>query len=100
MYVRFSQKELLEFTSNAIRAAMHFVVPEMRSMMNEESNHFESFDQINKLFMSNRLKLIDEWMVKLLKELLSDDVLRQVKRVMEEKQVKFRLPQIAAAGNQ
>lgn len=95
---RFSQKKLSEFTSNVIRAAMHFVMPEAGSTLNKESSHFESFDQIHRLFTSNRCQLVDERSMKLLKKVLPDDLFNKVKQVMEENPVKFPLPQIAA-GN-
>ncbi|KAI3461800.1 hypothetical protein Pfo_018463 [Paulownia fortunei] len=96
---RFSQKKLSELTSNVIRAAMHFVIPEARPMLNKESSHFESFDQINRLFTSNRGQEVDEWLVKLLKQVLPDHLFKKVKLVMEENHINFPLPQIAA-GNQ
>ncbi|XP_047949369.1 linoleate 9S-lipoxygenase 6-like [Salvia hispanica] len=96
---RFSQQKLSEFTTNAVRAAVHFVMPEARAVFNQETSHFESFDQIHRMFVRNRNQSVDEWMLKRLKHELSDDLFKKLKQVITEKPAKFQLPRIAA-GNQ
>ncbi|KAH6810607.1 hypothetical protein C2S51_024369 [Perilla frutescens var. frutescens] len=95
---RFSQQKFSEFTTNAIRAALHFVMPEAGAIFKQETSHFESFDQIHRLFVSNRDRTLDEWMVKRLKQDLPDELFKKVKKVVKERPVEFPLPRIAAGS--
>ncbi|KAG6403514.1 hypothetical protein SASPL_135737 [Salvia splendens] len=95
---RLSQ-QLSEFTTNAVRAAVHFVMPEASAVFNQETSHFESFDQIHRMSLRNRNQSVDEWMLKRLKHELSDELFKKLKQVITEKPAKFQLPRIAA-GNQ
>lgn len=95
---RFSQQKLSEFTTNAVRAAMHFVMPEAGEIFNHETSKFESFDQIHRLFVGNREQPVDEWVVERLKQELPDYLFKKFKQVMKESPVKFPLPRIVA-GN-
>lgn len=96
---RFSQQKLSEFTTNAVRAAFHFVLPEAGAIFNQETSHFENFNQIHELFLSNRSESVDEGLVKRLKQELDDDIFKKVKQVMKEKSVKFQLPRIVAGNS-
>lgn len=96
---QFSQKKLTEVTSNVVRAAMHFVMPETRSIVNNKSRNFESFDQIHRLFTGDRGLLVDKKLVTLLKHKLPDDLFKKVKLAMDKKPVEFPLPRIAT-GNE
>ncbi|KAK4492162.1 hypothetical protein RD792_002959 [Penstemon davidsonii] len=95
----FSQKKMSEFMLNIIRAAMQFVIPETRSSKIEgKSNHFESFDQIHRLFTSNRGHEIEEWVVKLLKQKMPKDLFKRIEHVLRENTVKLPLPQKIAGS--
>lgn len=95
---RFSKKKLSEFTANVVRAAIRFVMPETRLIVNKESRNFESFDQIRRLSSGDTGHSVDEKLVKLLKQKLPDDLFKKVKRVMDEKPVEFPLTR-TATGN-
>lgn len=73
-------------------------MPEAGAIFNQDTSHFESFDQIHQLFGGNRNQSVDEWLVKRLKHELPDDLFKKVKQVIKEKPVKFQLPRILA-GN-
>lgn len=91
---RFSQQKLSQFTTNAIRAAVHFLMPEAGAIFNQETSNFESFDQIHRLFVGNRDQSVDGWVVERLKQELPDDLFKKFKQVIKESPVKFPLPRI------
>lgn len=91
---RMSPWKLSELIANAIESGVHFVMPEIKTMSEGESSHFQSFSEINALFKRERNQEKEEHVVKKLKGLVPDNVFRIIKRSIKESTAKFSPPQI------
>lgn len=89
-----SPRKLSELIANAIESGVHFVMPEIKTMSEGESSHFQSFSEINALFKRERNQEKEEHVVKKLKGLVPDNVFRIIKRSIKESTAKFSPPQI------
>ncbi|OVA04601.1 Lipoxygenase [Macleaya cordata] len=93
---RFSPMKMSEFISNSIRAIVHFFVPEAKSLLQQNSSHFESFSEIRDVFVKNRNRILEGWMIEKLKTLVPDELLKEIHRACKENSSKFPIPQIIA----
>ncbi|KAL7201185.1 hypothetical protein ACSBR1_032983 [Camellia fascicularis] len=92
---RLSPKKLSEFISNSIQAALHFVLPEAKSLFGKESGNFESFDEIRDLFTSSRNQVVEGWVAEKLKRMVTPDLFKKITQASKEKPTEFPLPRIA-----
>ncbi|XP_059660015.1 linoleate 9S-lipoxygenase 6-like [Cornus florida] len=96
---RFSPKKLSEFTENSIQAAVHFLIPQAKSLFQENSSSFESFSEIRDLFTSKKYQVVEEWVTHKLKKLVPDKLFKEIQQTSKENPMDFPLPQIIA-GNE
>ncbi|XP_074587258.1 putative linoleate 9S-lipoxygenase 5 [Curcuma longa] len=96
---RFSPAKLSEFISNSIRAVVHFVVPEVKSLFEGAIKNFESFEQMSEdLYSGHRKPAAAKSMVTgRLKALVPEELHDEIDRVMKENPFKFPIPQVVAA---
>ncbi|XP_020675596.1 linoleate 9S-lipoxygenase 6 [Dendrobium catenatum] len=98
---RFSPTKLSEFISSSIQAVIHFVLPELTSLL-KGSNiiNFESFDQISKdLYtrrnVQSRQANIERIVLEKLKEFLPEDIFKEVIKIAKNTTtIKFPIPQV------
>lgn len=93
---RFSPKKLSEFIGNSIRASLHFLIPEAKSLL-EKDPHFRSFDEIRGMFSSNKSRKVEGWLTKKLQKLVPEQLLKQLTRASKGDPMKFPEPQIIAS---
>ncbi|KAJ8465789.1 hypothetical protein OPV22_028341 [Ensete ventricosum] len=95
---RFSPVKLSEFISNSIRAIVHFVIPEVKSVFEGSIRNFESFGQMRKdLYSSHRRSILEGVVMEKLKALLPEEFIKEVVRVVKENPLKFPIPEVIAA---
>ncbi|KAG6479283.1 hypothetical protein ZIOFF_062746 [Zingiber officinale] len=95
---RFSPTKLSEFISNSIRAVVHFVVPEVKSVFEGAVKNFESFEQMSKdLYTAHRKPVAETMVMGRLKALVPKELHDEIGRVMKENPFKFPIPQVIAA---
>ncbi|KAL0921117.1 hypothetical protein M5K25_008154 [Dendrobium thyrsiflorum] len=98
---RFSPTKLSEFISSSIQAVIHFVLPELTSLL-KGSNiiNFESFDQISKdLYtrrnIQSRRANVERIILEKLKEFLPEDIFKEVIKIAKHSPtIKFPIPQV------
>ncbi|RRT84554.1 hypothetical protein B296_00004079, partial [Ensete ventricosum] len=94
---RFSPVKLSEFISNSIRAIVHFVIPEVKSVFEGSIRNFESFGQMRKdLYSSHRRSILEGVVMEKLKALLPEEFIKEVVRVVKENPLKFPIPEVIA----
>lgn len=95
---RFSPVKLSEFISNSIRAIVHFVIPEVKSVFEGSIRNFESFGQMRKdLYSSHRRSILEGVVMEKLKALLPEEFIKEVVRVVKENPLKFPIPEVIAS---
>ncbi|KAK9282511.1 hypothetical protein L1049_005431 [Liquidambar formosana] len=93
---RCSPKKLSEFISNSILAIVHFLIPEAKSLFQQDHSSFKSFDEIRAMFSSNRSQAMEGWVAEKLKKLVPDELFRKITHASKGKPMKFPLPKILA----
>ncbi|WCJ37255.1 Linoleate 9S-lipoxygenase [Euphorbia peplus] len=91
---RFSPKKLSEFISNSIQAAVHFVIPETKSLLKQDASTFKSFDEIHDMLTGKKTEAIDGKVMEKLKKFVSNELFKQILHASKEKIKNFSLPQI------
>lgn len=100
MYVppddRFSPKKYSEFISKSVQAAVHYVIPEAKSLLEQEqdTSTFKSFEEIHEMFTSKKSQAIDEKVMEKLKKFVPNELFIQILHASKENIKKFPLPQI------
>lgn len=95
---RFSPVKLSEFISNSIRAIVHFVIPEVKSVFEGSIRNFESFGQMRKdLYSSHRRSILEGVVMEKLKALVPEEFIKEVVRVVKENPLKFPIPEVIAS---
>ncbi|KAL3725032.1 hypothetical protein ACJRO7_030100 [Eucalyptus globulus] len=88
-------KKLLELLSNSIQSAVHFIIPETKSLIKEDSDSFDSFNEILEVFSGNQGqqagKVPDE-----VRKMAPNKQLKRMIHTRKTNQAKFPLPQILA----
>lgn len=90
-------KKLLELLSNSIQSVVHFIIPETKSLIREDSGSFDSFNEILEVFSGNQGQQVE----KIPDEVRKMAPNKQLKRMIHARktnQAKFPLPEIIA-GN-
>lgn len=94
---RFSPMKLSEFITNSLQAILHFVVPEVKSLLQGNFRNFESFDQITKdLYAGNRSYILEGIVMEKLKTFLPEELFKEVVRLAKANPVKFPVPEVIA----
>ncbi|KAJ0977170.1 hypothetical protein J5N97_012644 [Dioscorea zingiberensis] len=94
---RFSPSKLSEFISNSIQSVVHFVIPELTSLLQGNKEKFKSFDQmIKELYSGGRSRTLEGFIMEKLKSFLPEDLFKEVVRTTKDNPFKFQLPQIIA----
>ncbi|PKA66701.1 putative linoleate 9S-lipoxygenase 5 [Apostasia shenzhenica] len=96
---RFSPAKLSEFISSSVQAVIHFVLPEVKSLFEGNSGHFDSFGQIAGDLYSggNGSLVLERIIVEKLKEYLPEDLFKEVLKASKDApSIKFPLPQVIA----
>ncbi|KAJ8748171.1 hypothetical protein K2173_000579 [Erythroxylum novogranatense] len=93
---RFSPKKLAEVVSRSILAAVHFLIPEVKSVIRNDSNSFESFEEILDMFSRKRNQVAEGKTTEKMKKLLPDNLYQEITHASQEQHSKFPLPQIIA----
>eukprot|EP00261_Vitis_vinifera_P021400 XP_010652618.2 PREDICTED: probable linoleate 9S-lipoxygenase 7 [Vitis vinifera] len=91
---RFSPKKLSEFIENSVQAIVHFPLPEAQSIDEQESNSFESLEEIKDIFSRHKRQGVEGWIAEKLKSLVSDDLFKEIKEASKKDPIKFPLPKI------
>lgn len=94
---RFSPKKLSEFIGNSIRATVHFLIPEAKSLLNQDSS-FQSFDEIRSLFSSNRSQKVEGWLTQKLQKLVPEQLFKRITHASKGDPMTFPEPQIIASN--
>ncbi|KAI9176645.1 hypothetical protein LWI28_005445 [Acer negundo] len=90
---RFSPNKLSEFIGNSIQATAHFILPEAKSLLEQDSS-VQSFDEIKKMFSSNRSQKVDGWLSEKLHKLVPDELYKGIAHASKGDHLMFTLPQI------
>lgn len=94
---RISPQKLSELVSNSIKASLHFLLPEAKSLFtNQSTGSFESFDEIRDLFTTSGSQILDGWAAEKLKSKVPPEIFKRITRASKENQTKFPLPQVIA----
>ncbi|KAF8393891.1 hypothetical protein HHK36_020090 [Tetracentron sinense] len=91
---KFSPQKMSEFIGNSIRAIVHFLIREANLLFQHDSGSFESFEEIYDMFSSKRSQKLEGWVEKKLKNVVSEELVKEFNRARKENYVKFPLPQI------
>ncbi|KAK1290588.1 putative linoleate 9S-lipoxygenase 5 [Acorus calamus] len=92
---RFSPNKMSDFILESVKAILHFVVPEVKSLFNSNHGNFESFDQIIGLYEEERRTSDSEnWLIKHLQPLLPKELFDVAIRASKANHLKFPLPQV------
>ncbi|KAI5315368.1 hypothetical protein L3X38_044544 [Prunus dulcis] len=92
---RFSPKKQSEFTSNSIQAALWFLIHEVKFVMQKDSNHFESFDEIHDMFSDNQNQVIGGSLKEKLKAMVPNELFKDITHAIKTP-LKFPVPQMIA----
>ncbi|KAK2648964.1 hypothetical protein Ddye_016453 [Dipteronia dyeriana] len=90
---RFSPKKLSEFIGNSIQATAHFILPEAKSLLEQDSS-VQSFDEIKEMFSSNKSQKVDGWLSEKLHKLVPDELYKGIAHASKGDHLMFTLPQI------
>lgn len=93
---RFSPKKLSEFIGNSIRASLHFLIPEAKSLLDKDP-HFQSFDEIRGMFSSDKSRKVEGRLTEKLQKLVPEHLFNQITRASKGDPMKFPEPQIIAS---
>lgn len=85
-----------EFLSHTVQASVHFLIPEAKSLFKDDSSSFESFEEIHKMFSSNRNKPAEAKVTEKLKTLVPNEMVKEITHTSKDDPMKFPLPQIIA----
>lgn len=96
---RFSPVKLSEFITHSIQAVLHFVFPEVKSLLGHDIGNFESFKELTKDLYArpHEPSIVEGVVMEKLKSLLPKDIYKEVIRVMKENPLKFPVPQVIAS---
>ncbi|XP_020107220.1 linoleate 9S-lipoxygenase A-like [Ananas comosus] len=95
---RFSPVKLSGFITHSIQAVLHFVFPEVKSLLGHNIGNFESFKELTKDLYARRHEpsIVEGVVMEKLKSLLPKDIYKEVIRVTKENPLKFPVPQVIA----
>ncbi|WOL04136.1 linoleate 9S-lipoxygenase A [Canna indica] len=93
---RFSPLKLSEFISSSIRAVVHFVIPEVKSLFEGSIKNFDSFGQLSKDLYTQRKSFLESVVRERIKDLVPEELYGEVVRVTKENPIKFPVPQVIA----
>lgn len=93
---QFSPKKLSEFMSKSIQATTRFLIPELKSLLEQGPSSFESFDEIRDMFSKKRSQVIKGKVKQELKKIVSDKLFKKVTRASRKGFMELPLPQIIA----
>ncbi|XP_030547739.2 linoleate 9S-lipoxygenase 6-like isoform X1 [Rhodamnia argentea] len=88
-------KKLLELLSNSIQSAVHFIVPEKKSLVKEDSGSFDSFNEMLEVFSGNQGQQVEK-VPDVVRKMAPNKQLKRMIRAIKTVQAKFPLPQIIA----
>ncbi|KAI3418270.1 Lipoxygenase [Psidium guajava] len=88
-------KKLLELLSNSIQSAVHFITPEIKSLIQEDSGSFDSFNEILEVFSGNQGPRVEK-VPDVVRKMAPNKQLKRMIRAKKTNQAKFPLPQIIA----
>ncbi|KAJ7961701.1 Lipoxygenase [Quillaja saponaria] len=91
---RSSPNKIKELVSKSIKATVHFLVPEAKSILQQSSGSFESFDEIHNMFSSNRNQIKGGWVRENLKKMVPDKLFKEMTLASKNSNVKFPIPRI------
>ncbi|KAL5861543.1 hypothetical protein ACOSQ4_002839 [Xanthoceras sorbifolium] len=90
---RFSPKKLSEFIGNAIQASAHFLLPEAKTLLQQDSS-FQSFDEIKEMFSKTRSQQVEGWLTEKLRKLLPDELFKGIIHASKGNHLMFPSPQV------
>ncbi|PSR86298.1 Linoleate 9S-lipoxygenase 7 [Actinidia chinensis var. chinensis] len=93
---RLSPKKLSEIISNSIQATLHFLIPEAKSLFENDARSFESFDEIRDLFSSSRNQVLEGWVAEKVKSMVPPELYKKITHASKQNPMEFQLPQIIA----
>lgn len=96
---RFSPQKLSEFAKKVIQATLHFVVSQRGSVSREETNQFNSFNEIKELFSGKKSQGVEEWMIKKLEAHLPKEIFKEIGQGIKDYTTKFPMMELFA-GNE
>ncbi|XP_050205012.1 linoleate 9S-lipoxygenase 6-like [Mercurialis annua] len=88
-----SPKKLSDLTSNIVQAAVHFLIPEAKSLSKQDSGTFKSFDEIRGMFTRKRSRAIEGKVAEKLKKLVPDELFEEIVHASKQ-DLNIPLPQI------
>lgn len=94
---RLSPKKLSEVIGYSIQGAVHFLLPEARALLDQDSS-YQSFNEIRNLFSSNRSQKVEGRLAEKLQKIVPSALFKRIKHVSKGDPLKFPLPQIIAGG--
>lgn len=93
---RFSPQKLSEFAKKVIQATLHFVVSQRGSVSREETNQFNSFNEIKELFSGKKSQGVEEWMIKKLEAHLPKEIFKEIGQGIKDYTTKFPMMELFA----
>ncbi|XP_073006726.1 linoleate 9S-lipoxygenase A-like [Typha latifolia] len=103
---RFNPVKLSEFITNAVQAVVHFVIPEVGSLLQGDITNFKSFDQLTKDLYSKKDQqekrqpsAFEGVIMEKLKPLIPEEIYKEVASKIKEHPVKFPVPQVIASDD-
>ncbi|KAJ4956296.1 hypothetical protein NE237_013079 [Protea cynaroides] len=92
---RFSPQKMKEFISNSIEDVVHFLIPEAKTLLkNESTGSFQSFKGIHEMYSNNRNEELEGWITEKLKTLVPEELINEITHATKRQQLKFPTPQI------
>ncbi|MQL85416.1 hypothetical protein Taro_017933 [Colocasia esculenta] len=87
---RFSPKKLFEFIKVSAHAIVHFLVPELKSLLEKDHANFQSFQQMMEdLYSEGRHRSMETWVVDHLSNCLPHAVLHEAARESKKSTIMF-----------
>ncbi|KAL5562222.1 hypothetical protein UlMin_031969 [Ulmus minor] len=95
---RFSSKKLSDFISSSAQAAVYCLSHEAKQLFEQESDDYNSFDEVHNMFSGNRSRSqeVEGWIAEKLKNVLPAKLFKEVADVNKKNPQKFPIPQIIA----
>ena len=98
---RFSSKKLSDFISSSAQAAVYCLSHEAKQLFQQESDDYNSFDEVHNMFSGNRSRSqeVEGWITEKLKNVLPAKLFKEVTDVNKKNPQKFPIPQIIAGDS-
>ena len=89
-------KKLLELLSNSINSVVQFIIPEANSLFKEDSDSFDSFNEILEVFSGHNKQPVKKRLDDRVKMLKPNEQLKGTMHAKKQYSSKFPLPKIIA----